>query len=575
MTEYQKEFQVEYGSREESQSYIYHDPSGVTVMAVVRTEPKGFYQERYEDGAFRPGLRRDPKGKILTPLFPYRVQEIMKANFIIIVEGEKDVENVKWLLGPGEAATTNPMGAGKWKEEYNQYLEGKDVVIIRDKDEQGISHANKIVQSTADVVKSIKVIDVPGKVTKDVSDFININLRKIGVPVDESRHVTEIDTSPQVISDKDRAKLENLKVDLRFVLFGLMADVPDLSLTYFPKALKEYVRQFREFQRIELPERQVLMDPWLEDGSYGLICGKEGSGKTWLAMEIAAAVANGRNAMNGLWTVEEPVPVMFVDGEMHWDDLKQRNLVLDIQRCYLLSKMEFEMRGVEPTLNLADENIRNWLYHMILEWEIKLVIFDNIFSLVSGVDTNSDRDWSPINDWCLRLRAQGVSVILIHHTGKGGDQLGTSSRRFNINWSFTLIPPKTVSGDDPCSFSLRIDKKRGLMTKITGRRFTLGYGGGWEVEDGTFAEDEVSHQRSRKLERDCHIAKYLIDGKTYKEIAKLDGRSPGRITGVKNTLVNERVLKLRLDKGRNVFEKGDRLDDYFGIELVEEVFDDI
>lgn len=98
------------------QRYIYYDPSGNTTTAVVRTEPKGFFQQRWEDGQFKTGLKPG------TPLYPYRVQELLKADLIIIVEGEKDVDNVLRLLkGPQEAATTNPMGAGKWRPEFNQY----------------------------------------------------------------------------------------------------------------------------------------------------------------------------------------------------------------------------------------------------------------------------------------------------------------------------------------------------------------------------------------------------------------------------------------------------------------------
>ena len=293
-----------------------------------------------------------------------------------------------------------------------------------------------------------------------------------------------------------------------------------------------------------------------------------------LAMEIAAALANGWDAMNGLGTVEKAVPVLFVDGEMHWDDLKQRNLILGINRGLLLSKMELERIGVEPTLNLADKRIRDWLFEGIIEQGVKLVIFDNVFSLVSGIDTNSDRDWSPINEWFLRLRSQNVSVILIHHVGKGREmsQLGTASRMFNVNWGLTLEPQKVESGEEPCSFTLRIVKKRGLMSNVAGRKFTLLSGGQWAVEEGFIVDDSKTQLERQRLERDCHIAKYLIEGWPYARIAGAVKVSGGTITSTKSRLLGAEAIKKKTVKQKTGFVQGPKIEEYFGAELYGHVF---
>ena len=55
------------------------------------------------------------------PVVPYRLPDLLKYPdaTILIVEGEKDVETLERL---GHLATTNPMGAGKWSQDLNQYF---------------------------------------------------------------------------------------------------------------------------------------------------------------------------------------------------------------------------------------------------------------------------------------------------------------------------------------------------------------------------------------------------------------------------------------------------------------------
>src|SRR5262245_60116580 len=51
---------------------------------------------------------------------------------------------------------------------------------------------------------------------------------------------------------------------------------------------------------------------------------------------------------------------------------------------------------------------------------IDLLILDNLSSLTAVIRDNDAESWSPIQDWLLRLRRRGISVIIVHHAGKGG-----------------------------------------------------------------------------------------------------------------------------------------------------------
>jgi hypothetical protein len=77
----------------------------------------------------------------------YRYAEVRKAiannELIFIPEGEDNVDKF-WALG--FAATCNIGGSGKWRDSDTRDLEGAKVVIVPDRDEPGINHAEGVHQ---------------------------------------------------------------------------------------------------------------------------------------------------------------------------------------------------------------------------------------------------------------------------------------------------------------------------------------------------------------------------------------------------------------------------------------------
>src|SRR5207244_3895635 len=89
--------------------YDYLDETWKLLYQVERLEPKDFRQRRPgpQPGTWIYSLKGIPK-------VPYKLPEILKrtGERIYVVEGEKDAE-ILWKLGL--LASTNAMGAGKWK----------------------------------------------------------------------------------------------------------------------------------------------------------------------------------------------------------------------------------------------------------------------------------------------------------------------------------------------------------------------------------------------------------------------------------------------------------------------------
>lgn len=104
----------------------------------------------------------------------YRLPELMAAHTdatVFICEGEKDVDR---LIELGLVATTNPMGAGKWRDEFSELLQGHEVVILPDNDKPGREHAQAVARSLHGKASSIQIIELP-KLPEggDVSDWLN------------------------------------------------------------------------------------------------------------------------------------------------------------------------------------------------------------------------------------------------------------------------------------------------------------------------------------------------------------------------------------------------------------------
>lgn len=146
-------------------AYDYTDETGNLLFQAVRTEPKGFFQRRVENGKEITNLTG-------VRLIPYNLPEIIKnANrAVFICEGEKDVET---LRAKGLVATCNPMGAGKWRDEYSEFFKDRNCYVVPDNDDAGRKHAEAVARSLDGKAKEIRIVNLPDLPEKgDVSDFL-------------------------------------------------------------------------------------------------------------------------------------------------------------------------------------------------------------------------------------------------------------------------------------------------------------------------------------------------------------------------------------------------------------------
>jgi hypothetical protein len=149
------EFKLIKTSRRIDSLYAYKDRDGNLIYQVVRYKPKSFAQRR-PDG--KGGWIYNLKG--ITPVL-YRLPELLATpqdHVVFIAEGEKGVNS---LAEHGLNATCSPMGAGKWREEYNSAFTNRSVVILPDNDEPGENHAQQVFDFLSKVTPAIQILHLP------------------------------------------------------------------------------------------------------------------------------------------------------------------------------------------------------------------------------------------------------------------------------------------------------------------------------------------------------------------------------------------------------------------------------
>ena len=229
-----------------------------------------------------------------------------------------------------------------------------------------------------------------------------------------------------------------------------------------PVDLSQALVSYPDLLALEIPERPRYL-PWLPEGGNTMVYGPRGIGKTFFQLALATALTTGKSLWK--WECPAPVGVLYVDGEMQLDELRQRTTDLmgtpPIAPLVFLPSQLVYQRCSGKDLVLSSEVMRRDL-DKILEAhpEIRVLILDNISCLFSGINEDSKQDWEPINAWLIRLRIRGISTVLVHHAGKGGQQRGTSGREDSLDTVIQLARPTGGDARDGCHFHLSFTKCR-------------------------------------------------------------------------------------------------------------------
>lgn len=370
--------------RLQTREFIYRREDGSPHVRVRRFDKpdgtKGFAQDHWTGRDWQKGL--NGAERIL-----YRLPDLLAdpGATVFIVEGEKCADALAEL---GFVATTNPEGAGKWRDELSAALAGREVVILPDNDEPGREHATTVAASVAEHAAGVRVLTLPGLPHKgDVVDWL-----EAGGTADElARLAGEApawDAAPHEATHG--------------------TDVADLANMSFP------------------PIRWVVPS-YIPEG-LTLFAGAPKIGKSWFCLDIALAVALGGTALDKVEC--ELGAVLYAALEDNPRRLQRRldTMLPDRSRWPARGRMRvwYDM----PRLDQGGvEAVARWIEATP---DARLVIIDT-FAMVrpEGDDRRGayQQDTAALKPLQQLASETGIAIVVVHHTRKmaADDPLSTVS----------------------------------------------------------------------------------------------------------------------------------------------------
>lgn len=173
--------------------------------------------------------------------------------------------------------------------------------------------------------------------------------------------------------------------------------------------------------KIPLLAPQWCIYGFLEADTLGMLFGAPGSGKSFVALDMAASVASGTPWCGHAVT---QAPVLYVAGEGHnglarrrWAWEKARGISLDGRPFYVTDRAVLltEDRERDALLPVV-EQIQNETGH-----KPGLIVVDTVARNFGPGDENSTTDMNRFVRAVdtLRRHADGATTLLVHHTGHG------------------------------------------------------------------------------------------------------------------------------------------------------------
>jgi archaellum biogenesis ATPase FlaH len=203
----------------------------------------------------------------------------------------------------------------------------------------------------------------------------------------------------------DNADINDLKLERGVdAVTRLLAELKAPERRYLPLSLEEL--------SFEQPLRWCIKNVLPAEG-IAAIYGPSGSGKSFLALDLMLAVAEG-NSWFGISTQKMHVTYLVLEGAA---GLPQR---VAAYRQYH-GEISKNIRYVAKQFSLISSDDRKDLIEAIEAVGCKsgLVVIDTLNRAAAGADENSSRDMGQIIEGARQLQAElGGIVVLIHHSGK-------------------------------------------------------------------------------------------------------------------------------------------------------------
>ena len=233
----------------------------------------------------------------------------------------------------------------------------------------------------------------------------------------------------------------------------------------------------------------------------GMITAPRGAGKSTFVQAAALSMAYKANFLGC-----EPGRqrrVIILDGEMDLNTMQERlkeqaqalGVETDNTHLKFISPELFD--GLMPNLS-TEEGQREIDDVLGNKWD---VLFIDNYSAFSGNGREDAESWMPWIRWMLVHKRAGRTVIVIHHTGKNGQQRGSSKHEDALDFSISLKPVADNKHDGSLRFIFEWKKSRHLPSNKT-RPFLVTYAKtaeGYEWTRGNADDADEKKVEAKKL----------------------------------------------------------------------------
>ena len=362
-------------------AYDYHDRDGNLLFGVCRFEPG-------EGDREKDFLQRQPNGRggwtwgiKEIPLVLYHLPEVIRSDYVFIMEGEKDVD---WARSLGIVATTTPGGAGnkingqQEKHGLLDCLKGKKVYLIPDNDDAGVEHMEQIATLLYGNVKELKLVPLPGLPEK--GDFSNW---------------------ADMIGDKKAPDL-------------LRERVKELPAWTPPKSFVTA----RELMNANFSKQLFVISPVLPVEGGLIIVAESGVGKSLIALEGAIRLSMGWDILDLEVSTARKVLIIQVENPMSQVQFRLTRMLkgLGIEEGDFPDRLFFS----DPTAryDLEKSESVKAIIGMLENTGADVFILDPLSSYHKVEENNNVAMRQVLDQVTYISRETGASSIIVHHFGK-------------------------------------------------------------------------------------------------------------------------------------------------------------